>query len=218
MLRKKDFIILQQKREGKAVELPTNIDGEVGTRIRYEAEKFERAIPRLLMEIKRRGFLTTRSEVESQRSTGAAVNKFLDRMDRLWDSEFDDAWESLDTFEADAESKLAIFLDKFFQEYHTVFDAIVRKKKSNEELAEICDICYRKSVKYVADAWTTVVDSKRRQAESGHLSNPHSKHNKMYENAMREYRKLETADTEEIKIARAKSVAVLFQQYLKLVH
>lgn len=217
-LRKKDFIILRQRKGATAVELPSNIEGQVRTIIEYEAEKFERAIPRLLSEIKSRGFLTTRRETESRRNTGTVVNRFLDKMDRLWDAEFDAAWERIHTYDPDAESRLAIYLDKFFQEYHRVFDALVRKKKSNEELAEICENAYTHSVQHVADAWTAVVDSKRREAERAHLSDPKSRHGKIYENALREYRKIERADTEEIKIAKAKSVIVLFQEYLKLVH
>jgi hypothetical protein len=213
---KRNLIVLRETSNGKHVQLPSNVEKKLNVIIPFERGKLEFAIPKLLREIVERGLpRNLAKKSNSDRSSSALLIVFMRRMDTLWD-DFSDAWEKVHTSDADAESRLTIFLDKFFQKYHGVFKARIVDGKSSEDLKPLCEEAFEKSLNYLAHSWVAVVDSKHREAEKLHKGDRAPRHGKVYEDAIRQYRRIEKADTDAIKITRAKEVLRKFERCIKL--
>src|ERR1017187_3213475 len=135
-LKKKDTIVLQERRGKRLVELGSNVHGQLVI-IEFEQSKLHKMLPALITEIRDRGLLSFGTSAERKSEAGNILNRFLDRMDDLWDVEFDEAWDNVHRKDYQAERNFAILLDLFFQQYQNVFSALVREKKAGDELMTI---------------------------------------------------------------------------------
>lgn len=158
-LKKDETLLLQEERKGKLVRLPSNVVGQMVV-ITFESKRIHLMLPRLLTELRGRGFFAVPTVGESKVEAGHILNRFLDQMDKLWDYEFDPAWDKVHRKDYKAERKFAVGLDRFFQEYQRVFSALIRDRKSGVELQVVCDRSYQESVELVVRAWELVADAK----------------------------------------------------------
>jgi hypothetical protein len=152
-VRPQDFLVLREQRGGIDVELPSNVMGRVVI-IPFRQERLRDMIPPLLKELRSRHLLTvTRELTQSER----ILKDFIARMDYIWEHEFDDAWEKIHQSDYEAESQVAIALDKFFQQYHYVFSQAVRQHLAGEALVSTCNTAYASGLKEAEYAWDVVV-------------------------------------------------------------
>lgn len=206
--KREDTLVLQQEKNGKLVELPSNVMGQMVT-IHFEADKLHRVVPFILKEIRQRGLIFRTSQAEKTVEKGGILNDFLDKMDSLWDQEFDVAWNSLHRLDYDSERELALALDHFFQQYQRAFSALIRDQKNGDELRAVCDVAYLESVKWAARAWEYAADAKMKKADAlakkMEQSQRRSKHQDLYNHAASELRKAKRtmADLEKIKLLRS---------------
>jgi hypothetical protein len=173
-LRPMDTIVLQEKRGPTLVELASNVSGQLVI-IQFEQKKLHLMIPFFLNEIRSRGLLASSQTSDATVQAGSTLNDFLDVMDRLWDHQFDTAWATIHRRDYEAERNFAETLDQFFQIYHSVFDALVRKKARGDELRSICSSAYDNAVGCATRAWEYVAQAKLRMIDPLILSGDRSK-------------------------------------------
>jgi hypothetical protein len=185
-LRPTDTLVLQERRGQSLVELASNVSGQLVI-IEFEQEKLHLMIPRLLSEIRNRGLPAYSQTSEATVQAGSTLNDFLDLMDSLWDYQFDAAWAKIHRRDYEAERNFAETLDQFFQIYHSVFDALVRKKTRGDELRTICSSAYDNAVGCATRAWEYVAQAKLRMIDpfidSGDRSKTGLKCRELYDEA-----------------------------------
>jgi hypothetical protein len=216
---KNSLLVLQETKNGKEVELPTNVGEELlKVRIPFERTNFAIAVPKLFREIKFRGLLKpSLKKSDPDRATATILNPFMSKMDAIWEKELTVGWNKVHSTDANAVSKLTSHLDNFFIQYHKVFKALIRKNKRGEDLIPICEKVYEKSVGYAVLTWTVVADSKHDQAVKLYDDVSNSRFSEIYEVALHEYRQIERAKTEKNKIERAKRAVAQFESYIKTI-
>jgi hypothetical protein len=163
-LKKHDTVVLQERVDTNLVELGSNVQGQLVI-IEFEQKKLHRVFPRLLGEIRDRGLLSLNTPAEKKSEAGHILNRFLDDMDKLWDDEFDEAWDNVHRKDYRAERNFAILLDKFFQQYQNVFSALIREKKEGDALTAVCKASYNESHDLAAQSWEIVADAKLQKAD-----------------------------------------------------
>ncbi|HTS17220.1 MAG TPA: hypothetical protein VMP11_06570 [Verrucomicrobiae bacterium] len=169
--KRKDTIVLQERRNGEAVEIPTNVVGQLVV-IPFERDRLLVMFAALMRELKPRYQPRFASPAETTVGSARIVNAFLDDMDRLWDHEFDAAWDNVHRLDYTAESNFALALDDFFQQYQRVFSAMIRSRKSGDELRAICDTAYAKAEELASHAWEVVAEAKIHKADERLLQTP----------------------------------------------
>lgn len=157
--RRTDTIVLQEQRDTGAVELPSNVHGRI-VLIPFSQNALHEMIPALLKEISSRRLLAPQEGGKGVFLAGATLNDFLDKMDEIWDHEFDDAWGRVHQSDFMAESELAIALDSFFQQYQHAFSALVREGLRGPELAAVCQSALLAARLAAAHAWAAVTRAK----------------------------------------------------------
>lgn len=162
--RPQDTVVVAESRDGRKVDIGSNLQGEV-IELSFSREAIHRVLPSILRELRQRGLVRPVSSDEAYEA-GAILNNFLDEMDIIWDDEFDVAWAKIFHTSNDHESDFAITLDQFFQNYQTVFSALIRDKKRGDELKAVADAMLAHSWALAARAWETVADAKRIQASA----------------------------------------------------
>ena len=160
-----ETLILQEVKDGSSVNLPGNIEGQVVV-IPFETRELQKMIPQLLRELKGRGLISRVRVVESKVGAANILSSFLDRMDSLWEEQFDDAWNNIHRKDYDAESNFSLVLDRFFQEYQRVFSALIRDNKVGAELVAVCNTAYDKAENLAARAWEYVAEAKMEIADN----------------------------------------------------
>lgn len=218
VLRSSDALILQERRNSVPVELPSNVIGQIAV-IQFDKERFCLVIPRLLNEIRSRGFISTIRSSGITLEAGSILNDFMDRMDKLWDEQFDRAWEKIHRRDYAAERNFAETLDMFFQQYHSVINSLVRKHKRGDELKVVCDNSYEKAVACAARAWEYVADAKIRMADDsidtrGRTKAGH-KSQELYEEASNQLRIAKRSTNPTEKMGYFASVVDLVDKCLK---
>jgi hypothetical protein len=209
-----DLIVLRETRAGTDVQLPSNVESKLGAIIPFERGRLELAIPKLIRDIISRGLPKhLRKQTDSDRTSTAILVLFMRKMDKLWD-DFTEAWNKVHASDADAESKLTIFLDKFFQKYHGVLKARIVNGKKGEELKVLCEEAFEKSLNYLAQSWVAVVESKHREADKLNKTDKALRHGKVYEDVIHKYRRIEKVDADALRISRAKEVLNQFEKYI----
>lgn len=159
-----NLIVLQEKtKQNKNVNLPSNLAGKCVI-IQFSRDQLHKLYTLLLSEIRSRRSLDNELDLEKKLRSGGVLNKFLDKMDRIWDDEFDDASDELPR-SYESENQFQNLLDKFFLEYWTVFDALIRKRVNDNELKEICITSLNNANEFALRAWISVVEGKTKYAE-----------------------------------------------------
>jgi hypothetical protein len=167
--KKDDTVILQERREKELVDLPSNVRGQVVV-IEFEREKLYAMLPNLITEIRSRDLPSVGTHAERKSEAAHILNRFLDQMDDLWESQFDDAWDNVHRKDYKAERNFAIKLDLFFQQYQNVFSALIREKKTGDELVAACNAAYAESHKLAAEAWEIVTEAKFQEVDNANSS------------------------------------------------
>jgi hypothetical protein len=211
---RKDTIVLQERRKGRTVELPTNISGQVVV-IPFERDRLLAMFSQLMRELKPRYQPRPVSPAEPAVSSARILSTFLDAMDHLWDDEFDAAWDNVHRLDYTAESNFALTLDNFFQEYQKVFSATVRSRKSGDELRTICKAAYTKSHELAAHAWEVVAEAKINIADD-RLQQPsvHADLRAIHEKASAALRRGKRAVTPREKIECFRLTIQLIQKFM----
>jgi len=216
-LRRKDALVLQERRKSVLVELPSNVVGQLVV-IQFDGDRFYLAIPALLNEIRSRGLISPIRSSETNFEAGSMLNSFMDKMDKLWDEQFDIAWKKIHRRDYDAERNFAEILDLFFQQYHSVVDSLIRKRKRGDELESVCDYAYRESVVYAARAWDCVAEAKLKKVDQEMDQANKSKALKcegLYERASDQLRSAKSSTVPTEKIRLFTSVVELVDECLK---
>jgi hypothetical protein len=215
-LRREEALILQERRSSVLVELPSNVVGHL-VMVQFDRDRFYLAIPQILNEICSRGLIATFRSSETTLEAGSILNDFMDKMDKLWDEQFDIAWKKIHRRDYDAERNFAEVLDLFFQQYHLVVDALVRKHKRGNELEAICDNAYGESMVYAARAWDYVAEAKLKKADQ-EMDRANEakvlKYEGLYEQASDKLRSAKSSTSSTEKIRLFTSVVELVDEYL----
>jgi hypothetical protein len=167
-LKKKDTIVLQERRDKDLVELGSNVQGQLVI-LEFEQNELHKVILPLIGEIRDRDLLSLNTSAEKKSEAAHILNRFLDDMDKLWDEEFDEAWDNVHRKDYTAERDFAILLDKFFQQYQNVFSALIREKKEGDALSFVCKASYNESHDLAAQAWEIAAAAKLQQADQADL-------------------------------------------------
>jgi hypothetical protein len=164
-LRKKDTLVLREERNGQLVQLASNEEREI-IQIPFRRDALPELFINLVKELKGRKFIVSpKSKLETALDTGGVLNKFLDRMDDIWEEQFDKAADCIDLNDYATENKFQQTLDRFFIEYWKVFDSMIRKKIIGDQLRALCDEALEKASALAAKVWETVYEGKRRVIE-----------------------------------------------------
>jgi hypothetical protein len=163
LARREATIVLQERRNAQLIELPSNVQGRV-VAIEFDRSHLHDCIPPILREVTSRGMVFPRSSPQDSYTSGGILNRFLDEMDKLWDNEFDVAWNRIHQRDFKAETDVTIALDKFFQQYQTVISAVVRKEVRGNDLGLISQDALKQSRSLARDAWYVVVWAKLSRA------------------------------------------------------
>lgn len=156
-------IVLREVKDSIPVDLGSNLEGQI-SEIRFSQGELYKAIPRLLVELRAQGLFRTDLPGESTFEAGSILNSFLDEMDKIWDFEFDVAWEQMMLTSRDHERDFATVLDEFFQDYQRVFSALIRESKRGADLRRVADEMLGDAWSRAVRAWEVVVDAKRNRA------------------------------------------------------
>ncbi len=167
LLRPADTIVLQEFRDGRAVELGSNLDGRAVV-ITFTVPELHRVFNQLLRELRYRGFIGG-MRIEGSRRPDAAgrevpqaevvLNEFLDKMDLIWNDYFDPAWEKTQSTSQEYESELAITLDMFFKSYQAVFDVATPGEMRGAELKAVTEQMLDHSWLLASRAWETACNA-----------------------------------------------------------
>ncbi|MBU6427319.1 hypothetical protein KGQ27_03770 [Patescibacteria group bacterium] len=216
--KRSDTLVLQEMREGRLVELPSNVLGQLVT-VQFDAALLHNLVPPLLTELRGRGLLLGALTRRGAGENGGLLGDFLERMDQLWEKEFDEAWDNLHRLDYDAERELALALDHFFQQYHSVFRALIQEQCPAHELQSLCAAAYAQALQWAARAWEHAADAKMIKADTLHKqigqSGRRSKHHKPYNDAANQLRKAKKAAEEKDKIAGFKKAIHLVNRYME---
>ena len=93
------------------------------------------------------------------------MNSFLDRMDDIWEHEFQEAWNSIHPSDYEAERALNETVNKYFREDLAIFAALVNKKVRGDALKDRCTIALTHSKTLAAEAWRIAAQSKIKKAQ-----------------------------------------------------
>ena len=212
----RDTIVLQQQDKDRIAELPSNVAGQMVV-LQFAAAQLHAVIPPLLRELKSRELPRRPEEDVRTVQAGGLLNRFLDKMDTIWEGEFDNAWPHIHRQDYEAESNFADTLDAFFQQYHKVFCALIRDKKRGDDLKVVCDAAYTEALNCAARAWEYVADSKMRTADkASHETKvpPQRRTQAMYDDASGELRNGRSASTPEVRIKHFRKAISLAKDYL----
>ncbi len=210
------LLILQEVlRDGTKVEMPSNIAGDLPV-LPFDSSQLQELVPSLLDELRALGLFAPVREREEHPivKAGSILNSFLDRMDELWDNEFDIAWLRIHRSNYSAETNFALRLDRFFQEYQKVFSALIRDKKRGADLEAVCATALAESRKLAAEIWEIVAEAKIQQVEAYASSGEDKTRDLRYQEATVELRKAKKSDGPESSIANFKKVADLVDAVL----
>jgi len=215
--KKRETIILQQVEGRRIAELPSNVTGQMVV-IQFDTRKLHEMLPMLLRELRSRQVLRKRDAEELTVEAGGRLSEFVDKMDALWEGEFDQAWRRIHRLDYAAESNFADTLDLFFQQYHKVFSALVHDKKYGDELKIVCDAAYTEALNCVARAWEYVAESKMRSAD-GMSSNPayaqgHRKYRRMYDRGAEVLRQGKSTRQPERQVVHFRKAIELLDDYM----
>lgn len=165
---KKNVIVLVERRDNKSVSLPSNLRGHL-IELHFESPKFHRLYPLLVKELRERGmiFSSRSADAPAKILQARTLNGFLDKMDPLWDNEFDEAWKLVVRGDYDTENDFSNRLDQFFNLYWDVLNSIVRKKLPPEEIENLIRAKFNDALKLTAEVWEVV--AKATLARADHL-------------------------------------------------
>jgi hypothetical protein len=213
-MRGKDTIILQEK----SVQLASNTIRDVRCIFPFERNKIHLMLPKLLTELKSRNLLFARGTGKKTMEVGKTLNDFLDGMDNLWDNEFDEAWEKIPRPYFDAERNFGETLDKFFQLYQNVFSALIRGKKVNDDLKQVCDKNLEEAWRLASTAWGYVADANMKKADEARenikKTRKSFRHEKMYSEASSEIWRGKGSETNTDKIKHLRKAIELTEKYI----
>ena len=215
--KRRDTIVLQQVEGRRFVHLPSNVTGQMVV-IQFDESHLHTMLPRLLVELRSRQLPRNRTAEEGTVEAGGILNEFLDKMDAIWEGEFDHAWRKIHRLNYGAESNFADTLDLFFQQYHKVFAALIRDKKRGDELKIVCDATYTEALNCAARAWEYVAESKIRTADEKSaepaLSKEHRKYHKLYDRGADELRQGKSTRQAESQIRCFRKAIDLLDDYM----
>lgn len=162
---KKNVIVLREKKDnGALINLPSNLEGKCVI-IEFKRTILQKMYPELLKELRSRinlGF--EENEVTKKIRSGDILNKFLEQMDDIWEKQLDIASDYI-VKEWETEYKFKELLDKFFQAYHKVFEALIKHKTDEENLKPLIFEKLSESKKIALDAWKVVTEGKLKYVE-----------------------------------------------------
>jgi hypothetical protein len=149
----RNLLILREQRDSKLVEFPSNLMGKC---VSIEFNRI--ALHRLFIELNKEiSFLINSSNpVNDKFQSGTILNKFLDEMDDLWEEHFDDAYNEIR--DGESEKDFSDALDDFFIAYHSVFEALIRKKTTKEQLRQVIQNALSRAKLHTFQVWYAVAE------------------------------------------------------------
>jgi hypothetical protein len=214
--RPKDTIILREK----TVELGSNVEG-IPCILSFEIDKIHLIMPKLIAELESRNLLHPESKGKDRMKIGTTMNKFVEQMDDIWDYEFDEAWKRIQRLDWEAERDFGDTLDKFFQQYHKAFSALVKNRKNDDEMRAMCDGVLVEARKCAAMAWEVVASSKMRKIDEVRKSIKETRktlrYQRQYEEASSELRRGNRVENATEKIKCFRRAIELAEKYLNAI-
>lgn len=163
-LRQNDFLIIRERRNNSLAAIGSNIENQ-HPEIIFEKDDLSRLYIKLNREILALNLITKssvkqNSDLNSIRKEANEISDFLDKMDRIWEDEFDIVADFIRRDDWKTEKEFQNKLDAFFLKYWAVFDAMIRKKKEGRALKKISDENLEEAYELAFDVWSIVVKSR----------------------------------------------------------
>jgi hypothetical protein len=199
---KRNVLVLVERKDGVTVDLPSNLKGLL-IELHFEQAKFHRLYTLLVKELRERGmiFSVRGADAPAKIVQARTLNSFLDKMDDLWDNEFDEAWKLIVRGDYESENEFANRLDRLFNLYWDVIDGLIRQKLSPEEIENLIKIKYNDGLQLTAEVWQIVA-----KASLTYADNLKKKEDGKSKNKLLAYKKFyEAADAEKRAAQKSKS-------------
>lgn len=150
--------------------------------------------------------------VQPAKTTRTLANKkrflvrFLNKMDRIWAKEFDEAWRHIRRHDYEMHARFSNTLDRFFIQYWTVFNAFIRDEKDDHQLQRLCNRAHKESMNLASDVWAFAADSVLQEAGNLNSRQSSRKLEKFFEEARREFSVAQRLKDQSDKIAKYKKI------------
>jgi len=201
---KKPTLILREVRDGKQPTLQSNLDNHFAF-LDFTFSKLHEFVPAFIRELKQLLSIDVfESPAEKRFAAGRDLNAFLDKMDAIWDDEFDQAWLVIHQLDYQAERDFAVQLDLFFQCYHDAFRAFTKTPHDRPRLRETFANELKSAQETSKRAWRVVAQGRLRHAHPKKADN-------VLDEANSEFRHGEKASTTIEAIERYKKVITLLK-------
>jgi hypothetical protein len=139
---------------------------QAGDRIVFARTKLEMLAIDLLRNLKDAGLVQPgKAKVTERMSMGKLFNAFLDRMDDIWDNEFDQADLLIPSSDGRAERDFTAQLDDFFLCYWRAIRELAGNTAKPKRLSKIFDQEYAKAREHACHAWEIAAVANQRYAE-----------------------------------------------------
>lgn len=199
---KRNVLVLVEGKHGTSVRLPSNLKGHL-IELPFEQSKFHRLYPLLVKELRERGmiFSVRGADAPAKIVQARTLTGFLDKMDDLWDNEFDEAWKLILRGDYESENEFANRLDQLFNLYWDIIDGLIRKNLSPDEMESLIKIKYNDGLRLTAEVWQIVA-----KASLSYADNLKKKEDGKSKNKLLAYKKFyDAADAEKRAAQKNKS-------------
>lgn len=135
-------------------------------RINFTRAKLEFLAIDLVRAFKEVGLVQVAKSRGPERMTvGTLLNAFLDKMDKIWDKEFDPAALLIPGSDARAEREFGAILDDFFLCYWRAIREVAGNTAKPKRLAKVFDAEHSKAQERACHAWEVIALANQRHAE-----------------------------------------------------
>ena len=166
MKKPNDTILLREVKDSKKVTLPSNKEGTL-VELTFEMNQLHKLYPQLIKELKGRNMVSSKIPLKSDMdfNSNTILRGFLDKMDRVWEEEFDKASNEIYRGDYYTMNKFQLSLDRFFLEYWKVFNALVRQNEPATVLKKMCEDAAKISDSYAVEIWEDIADAKMKAVD-----------------------------------------------------
>lgn len=158
-------LLVVETRDGKRPALQSNLPNPFPS-IEFSASEIHVFVPKLIKDL--RSMLQVEmfeSPATKRVVMGRELNSFLDKMDDIWDNEFDEAWKAIHQRDYAGEREFANELDQFFLCYHAAFVVFAKTPNDHAKLRTTFASELKSALEAAERAWKVVAQGRLRIAQ-----------------------------------------------------
>lgn len=166
-----NYLIAREERNGATVDIGSNLDKRT-SEILFDRKSMIKLFTKINQQLTafKVLFIKDFSDFSEYKSDANQLNEFLDKMDVIWEEEFDIASELIERDDWKTEKEFQNKLDAFFLKYWNVFNAIIRKEVKGDKLLELCSENLDDAFVLAFEVWHLVVKSRLVVLENEQIS------------------------------------------------